>query len=125
MKEIIATDKAPKAIGPYSQAVKAGGLIFVSGQLGINPETAKLVAGGVEKEAQQALENMKNILLQAGSDLSQVVKTTVLLQNMEDFSTVNSIYAGYFPDDFPARACFEVAKLPAGGLVEIEAVAEA
>ena len=124
MKTIITTENAPKAIGPYSQAVRTGNLLFVSGQLGIDPATAKLAEGGVEKEAVQALTNMSKILEAAGTDMSKVVKTTILLDSMEDFAAVNEIYAGFFPSDFPARACYEVAKLPAGGKIEIEAVAE-
>lgn len=124
MKTIIATDKAPKAIGPYSQAVKTGSLLFVSGQLGMEPSSGKLAEGGVEKEAVQALNNMKNILEAAGTNMSKVVKTTVLLESIDDFAAVNNIYAEYFPSDFPARACYQVAKLPAGGKVEIEAIAE-
>jgi 2-iminobutanoate/2-iminopropanoate deaminase len=124
MKKIaISTDRAPAAVGPYSQAVRAGGLIFVSGQIGISPETGALVAGRVAEQTRQALTNLKAILAQAQVGLDEVVKTTVLLTDMADYKAVNEIYAEYFGDVPPARAAFAVAALPLGALVEIEAVA--
>jgi 2-iminobutanoate/2-iminopropanoate deaminase len=120
--KVISTKKAPAAVGPYSQAISANGLVFVSGQLGIDPATGKLV-DGVEAQAEQALENMGAILAEAGLSFASVVKATVLLQSMDDFQKVNAIYAKRFPEQAPARAAFAVAKLPLGGLVEIEAIA--
>ncbi len=124
MKEIIATDKAPAALGPYSQGVKTGNLLFISGQLGMDPSTAKLVPGGTAAEAEQAMKNLMNVLKAAGGEPSDLVKTTILLNDMDDFGAVNTVYAKFFDKDYPARACYQVAKLPAGGMVEIEAVAE-
>jgi 2-iminobutanoate/2-iminopropanoate deaminase len=121
-KKIIATNKAPAAVGPYSQAIRAGGLLFVSGQLGLDPATGKLVEG-VEAQADRALDNMAAILAEAGMGFGQVVKATVLLASMDDFALVNAIYAKRFPEAPPARAAYAVAKLPLGGLVEIEAIA--
>ncbi len=122
MKQVISTDKAPAAVGPYSQAVRAGEFLFVSGQLGIDPGTGKLVDGGVEKQAEQALRNVASIVEAAGGDLGSVVKATVFLQNMSDFALMNGVYSGFFENDPPARAAFEVAQLPLGGLIEIEAI---
>ncbi|WP_121022389.1 RidA family protein [Helicobacter vulpis] len=118
----IHTDHAPKAIGPYSQAIKSGGFVFVSGQLGIDPKSAEF-AGGIKEQTKQAMENMRAILKEAGLDFSAVVKTTILLKNLEDFGVVNEIYGSYFQEPYPARATFQVAKLPKDGLVEIEAIA--
>ena len=122
-KEIILTDKAPKAIGPYSVAMKAGGFIFTAGQIGIDPVTADLVAGGIETETRQVLLNLSNVLTAAGSTLQQVVKTTVFLRDMSDFSRMNAVYAEFFPQNPPARSTAEVAALPKGAVVEIEVVA--
>lgn len=122
MKKIINTEKAPAAVGPYSQAVGAGDMLFISGQLGIDPASGKL-AEGIENQVERALENVKAIVERAGGDMGSIVKVTVLLQSMGDFKTMNSIYGRYFTEDQPARAAFEVAALPLGGLVEIEAVA--
>lgn len=124
MKEIIATDKAPAAIGPYSQAVKVGNLSFTSGMIPINPETNTLVEGGIEVQAEQAFKNIKNLLEAAGSSVDKVVKTVVFIKDMTDFAKVNEIYAKYFTDNYPARSCVEVARLPKDVLIEIEAVAE-
>jgi 2-iminobutanoate/2-iminopropanoate deaminase len=121
-KKVIATKSAPAAVGPYSQAIRAGGLVFVSGQLGLDPATGKLVEG-VEAQAERALDNMAAILAAAGIGFANVVKATVLLASMDDFAQVNAIYAKRFPADPPARAAYAVAKLPLGGLVEIEAIA--
>ena len=122
MKQIVHTEKAPGAIGPYSQSNCGNGMVFVSGQLGLDPVSGEL-AEGVEKQAVQALENLKAILTEAGSSLERVVKTVVYLQSMEDFAAVNQVYATYFTQNYPARSCFAVAGLPKGGLVEIEAIA--
>ena len=120
--EIIHTKKAPEAIGPYSQAMKVGDFVFTSGQVPLNPETGEVVCTDVEGQAKQALENVKNVLEAGGSDLNHVVKTTVYIQNMDDFGKINEIYASYFINVFPARSCVEVSKLPKGVLVEIEAI---
>lgn len=123
MKQVINTDKAPKAIGPYSQAIKANGFLFVSGQLPVVPVTGEFAEGGVAAQTKQSLENIKSILVQAGATLDDVVKTTVFIKDMNDFSVVNNVYGEYFSKDFPARACFEVARLPKDALVEIEVIA--
>jgi 2-iminobutanoate/2-iminopropanoate deaminase len=122
-KEIITAERAPKAIGPYSAAIRAGQFIYTSGQLGFNPETGNLVEGGIEAETRQALTNLQNVLEAAGSGLDQVVKTTVFLRDINDFSAMNSVYAEFFTSKHPARSAFQVAALPKGGAVEIEAVA--
>lgn len=122
MKQIIHTDKAPGAIGPYSQAVRAGNVVYTSGQLGIDVAKGGL-AEGVEAQAHCALKNLGEVLRQAGSGYDRVVKTTVFVQDLKDFATVNGIYAQYFTGDFPARSCVQVAALPMGALVEIECVA--
>ena len=120
--EIIHTEQAPAAIGPYSQAVRAGDMLFTSGQLGLNPETGVL-AEGVRAQADQALKNLGAILHEAGLDYKDVIKTVVFIKNMADFKTVNEVYAQYFTANYPARSCVEVAALPMGGLVEVECVA--
>ena len=122
--KVIATDKAPAAIGPYSQAVKVGNLLFTSGMIPIDPATNTLVEGGIEVQAERALQNVKNLLQAAGSTLDRVVKTVVFIKNMDDFAKVNEIYAKYFTADFPARSCVEVARLPKDVLIEMEAIAE-
>ncbi|HOM71664.1 MAG TPA: RidA family protein [Armatimonadota bacterium] len=122
-KKIIETSTAPKAIGPYSQAVKAGGLIFVSGQIPINPNTNELVSGSIETETTQVMENLKAILSAAGATLADVVKTTIYLADMGDFAKVNEVYGSYFTGSYPARATVQVAGLPKGVRVEIDAVA--
>lgn len=122
-KKVIHTDKAPKAIGPYSQAIKTDSVIYTAGQIGFEPSTMEIVAGGVEAETRQALTNLKNILEAAGSGLEHVVKTLVFLQDMADFPKMNAIYTEYFPENPPARSTVQVAALPKGALVEIEAVA--
>ena len=121
-REVVKTPNAPGAVGPYSQASIANGFVFTAGQTGMVPGTKELPAG-VEAQTRQVLENLKAILTAAGTGLDRVVKTTVFLQNMGDFATMNAIYAEYFPNDPPARSTVEVAKLPIGALVEIEAVA--
>lgn len=122
MKEIISATNAPAALGPYSHAVAMEGVVFTSGQLGIDPETGKLVEG-VAAQAEQALKNLEAVLKAAGASMADVVKTTVFVTDLADFGTVNAIYGQHFGADFPARSCVQVAALPAGGLVEIEAVA--
>lgn len=122
-KMIITTDKAPKAIGPYSAGVKAGHFVYTAGQLGIDPQAGKLVEGGIESETRQALTNLKNILEAAGSSLGGVVKTTVFLRDINDFAAMNGVYAEFFTEDFPARSAIQVAALPLGVAVEVEAVA--
>lgn len=123
MKEIINTENAPRAIGPYSQAIKAGGTVYVSGQLPIDPATGEFAGETIEEQTRQALENAKAILLSTGYTFSDVVKVTVLLDDIEDFVEMNEVYAGYFKKDPPARAAFEVARLPLGARIEIEMIA--
>ena len=124
MKTIISTDKAPAAIGPYSQAVKVGDLLFTSGMIPIDPATNTLVEGGIEVQARRALENVKALLEESGTSMDKVVKTVVFIKNMDDFAKVNEIYAEYFTENFPARSCVEVARLPKDVLIEMEAIAE-
>lgn len=122
-KKVIHTEKAPAAIGPYSQAIQANGFIYVSGQLPVDPATGAFAGETIEEQTRQSLTNIRNILIEAGADMSNVVKTTVLLKNIGDFAKMNEIYAEFFTGDCPARAAFEVAALPKNALVEIEAVA--
>ena len=121
--QTIHTEDAPAAIGPYSQAVRAGSLLMTSGQLGLNPETGVLPEG-IAEQTEQALKNIDAILQEAGFARTDVVKTTVFIRNMNDFGTVNSIYAAFFGEHKPARSCVEVAKLPKGVLCEVELIAE-
>ena len=123
MKTVIATTAAPGAIGPYSQAIEANGFVFVSGQIPLDPATGAFVPGGVEEQAEQSLRNLKAVLAGAGCTLGDVVKTTVLLQDIGDFAAMNAVYAGFFTSGMPARVCYQVAALPMGALVEIDAVA--
>ena len=122
MKKIIASPAAPKAVGPYSQAVEAGGTLYVSGQLPVDA-AAGAMPEGIEAQTRQSLTNLGHILREAGCDFSDVVKTTVLLQSIGDFAAMNAVYAEFFTRDMPARVCYEVARLPMGALVEIDAVA--
>lgn len=122
MKECININGAPAAVGPYSHAVKVNGMIFVSGQLGLDPATGTLPEG-IEAQTRQSLENLKTIVTGCGSDLAHVVKTGIFLADINDFAKVNEIYAEYFNSEKPARSCVEVANLPKGGLVEIEVIA--
>ncbi len=122
-RQVVSAASAPAAIGPYSHAIRAAGFVYTSGQLGIDPASGNLVTGGVEAEARQALVNLGAVLNAAGSDYSRVIKTLVFLKDINDFALVNSIYAGFFPKDPPARSAVQVAALPKGALVEIEAVA--
>ncbi|NLT96103.1 MAG: RidA family protein [Clostridia bacterium] len=120
--EIIHTDKAPKAIGPYSQGVKAGQFLFISGQIPMDPQTGELIKDDIQAQTKQVLENLQAIVSQAGCTLQDVVKTTIYLKDMNNFSLVNEIYAQYFPVNHPARACIEVSRLPKDVGVEIEAI---
>lgn len=122
-RSVVTTDKAPKAIGPYSVAIKAGNLVFTSGQIGLIPETGNIIEGGVEAETRQALSNLANVLEASGASLARVVKTTVFLRDMADFARVNAIYGEFFTQDAPARSAVQVAALPKGAAVEIECVA--
>ena len=123
MKNPISTTKAPAAIGPYSQAIEAGGMVFVSGQLPINPETGEFAEGGVKELTRQSLTNMQHILAEVGLTLDNVVKTTVFLADMSDFAAMNEVYAEFFSAPYPARSAVAVKTLPKGALVEIECIA--
>jgi 2-iminobutanoate/2-iminopropanoate deaminase len=123
LREIIQTDNAPGAIGPYSQAIKAGGFVFVSGQIPTDPQTGEFVAGGITEQTEQVLKNLKAVLEASGSSLAQVVKTTVFLADMKEFSGMNEVYATFFSGAPPARATVAAAGLPRDARVEIEAVA--
>ena len=118
-RKIIQTENAPRAIGPYSQSVLAGNTLYISGQLGMDPDTGKMVQGGVTAQTRQAIENVKAILAQADMTLQNIVRVEVFLADIQDFSSMNEVYASYFTEQFPARAAFEVANLPASGLIEI------
>ena len=122
-KEVIRTDKAPKAIGPYSVANRIGNLVFTAGQIGLDPATNELVSGGIQAETRQALTNIESVLEASGTSLEQVVKTTVFLRDMGDFAQMNTVYAEFFPQDHPARSTVQVAALPRYAAVEIEAIA--
>ena len=122
-KKIVSTEKAPKAIGPYSQAILAEDLVFTAGQVGLDPTTMELVEGGIEAQTRQVLTNLKHVLESADSGLRFVIKTTVFLQDMGDFARMNAVYAEFFPENPPARSTVQVAALPKGALVEIECVA--
>jgi 2-iminobutanoate/2-iminopropanoate deaminase len=122
-KEIVVADRAPQAIGPYSAAVKAGNFVFSAGQLGIDPVSGEFVSGGIEAQTRQALRNLQAVLEAAGSSLEKVLKTTVFLQDMNDFAAMNGVYGEFFQAEYPARSAVQVARLPKDGLVEIEAVA--
>lgn len=123
MKQIISTKNAPGAIGPYSQAVKFGNMLFTSGQIALNPESGELVMTDIPTETKQVMENLKAVLTEAGMNFGNVIKTSIFLSSMDDFATVNEIYASYFENDFPARETVEVAKLPKGVNVEISMIA--
>lgn len=123
MKKVIATENAPKAIGPYSQAIEAGNMLFISGQLPVDPATGKVVEGGIAEQTEQSLKNIKGILEEAGYTFDHVVKCTCLLSTMDDFAGMNEVYARFFTSKAPARAAFAVQKLPLGVKVEIEAIA--
>ena len=123
MKKAIVTDKAPGAIGPYSQAVEVNGMVFVSGQLPIDPATGEFAEGGIKEQARQSLTNLKNILAQEGLTMDNVVKTCVFLADISDFAAVNEVYATFFNVPFPARSAMAVKDLPKGGRIEIECIA--
>jgi len=123
MKKTIQTDNAPKAIGPYSQAVSFGNLIFTSGQIAIHPASGKIVRDGIEEQTRQVMTNLKAILEAAGSDLTKVLKSSVFLNDINDFSRFNEVYATYFPESPPARSTFQVSALPMGAKVEVEMIA--
>ena len=123
MKKIINTTKAPKAIGPYSQAVEMNGMLFISGQVPINPETGKIVEGGITEQTEQVMKNIDAILTEAGYTFDNVVKSTCLLSDMTNFGAMNEVYARYYPYNPPARAAFAVKELPLGVMVEIETMA--
>ncbi|MEO7971469.1 MAG: RidA family protein [bacterium] len=123
MKQIIQTEQAPKAIGPYSQAIKSNGFVFASGQIPIIPETGEFVAGGITEQTEQVIKNLSRVLEAAGSGLQRVVKTTVFLADMEEFAAMNEVYGRFFSDEPPARATVEASGLPRGARVEIEAIA--
>ena len=123
--ETIATDKAPAALGPYSQAIRANGMIYCSGQIPINPATGAIEANTIEGQTAQSITNLRNVLEKAGSSLAKVVKTTVFIKDMNDFAALNKVYAELFGDTKPARSCVEVARLPKDVFVEIECIAEA
>lgn len=123
MREVVATDKAPKAIGPYSQAIRAGGMIFCSGQIALDPATNQLLQGDVAAQTERVLKNLSAVLSEAGSNLEQVVKTTVFLKSMSDFPVMNEVYGRFFAKQPPARSTVEAARLPKDVLVEIDAIA--
>ena len=123
MKKVINTNQAPAAIGPYSQAIKVGNLVYTSGQIPINPATGNFVEGGIKEQTHQSLTNIKAILEEAGLSMNNVVKTTVFLADMNDFADMNSVYAEFFSEPYPARSAVAVKTLPKGALVEIEVVA--
>ena len=123
MKEIIATEKAPQAIGPYSQAVRVGNMVFASGQIPLDPATKEFVPGGITEKTEQVLKNLKAVFAAAGVEMDQIVKTTVFLADMNDFTAMNEVYGKYFSDNPPARATVQAARLPRDAKVEIEAIA--
>ena len=122
-KKVIATEQAPKAIGPYSQAVEANGTVYVSGQLPVDPATGEFAGATIEEQSRQSLTNIRSILAEVGLGMENIVKTTVFLQDIADFAKMNAVYAEFFEKDYPARAAFQVAALPKAAVVEIEAVA--
>ncbi len=123
-KKQIATDKAPAALGPYSQAIAAGGMLYASGQVPIDPATGELAGADIETQAKQVFENLKQVLQAAGTDFGSVVKTTVFLTDLANFGVVNDIYAEYFTAPYPARSCVQISALPKGALIEAELIAE-
>ncbi len=123
MKNVISTDKAPAAIGPYSQAIEVNGMIYTSGVIPVSPATGDIIGDTAASQASQALANLRGLLEAAGSSMGHVIKTTVFIKNMDDFGDINEVYGRYFPEPYPARSCIEAARLPKDVLVEIEAVA--
>lgn len=122
MKTVIETTKAPAAIGPYSQAIEVNGMVYTSGVIPVNPENGEIPQGAKE-QAKQALTNLSNLLEAVGTNMNQVIKTTVFIKEMDDFGTINDVYKDFFTEDFPARSCVEVARLPKDVLLEVEAIA--
>jgi 2-iminobutanoate/2-iminopropanoate deaminase len=125
MRDVVLTDRGPKPIGPYSQAIKANGFVYVSGQVALDPKTGEFLAGDIRRQTERVLENLRGILEAAGTKLSHTVKTTVFLKDMNDFAAMNEVYGRYFAAAAPARSTVEVARLPKDALVEIEVVAAA
>lgn len=123
MKNIISTDKAPAAIGPYSQAVEVNGIVYTSGVIPVNPGTGGIVGSTAAEQAEQAFTNLKNLVEASGTSMENVIKTVVFIKNMDDFSSINEVYSKYFPAPYPARSCVEVARLPKDVLIEVEAIA--
>ena len=123
MRQVIATDTAPKAIGPYSQAIRSAGLLFLAGQIPLDPASMQLVEGDIAKQTERVLENIKAILTAAGSSLDRVVKTTVFLKDMNEFAAMNEVYGRYFPQNAPARSTVEAARLPRDARIEVEVIA--
>jgi len=123
MKTVIYTDNAPKAIGPYSQAIEINGMLFVSGQIPIDPSTSKIIEGGIKEQTEQVMKNIGAILAEAGYTFADVVKSTCLLSDMDNFASMNEVYGRYYPENSPARAAYAVVKLPLGALIEIETIA--
>lgn len=123
MANVISTDKAPAAIGPYSQAIEVNGMIYTSGMIPIDPSTGELVTGSVEAQAEQAISNLEALLAASGSSIEKAVKTVVFISNMDDFGKINEVYAKHFKEPYPARSCVQVARLPKDIAIEIEAVA--
>lgn len=123
MREAVKTEKAPAAIGPYSQGIRSGGFLFCSGQIPLDPSSGKMVEGGIKVQTERVLQNLEAVLTSGGASLRSVVKTTVYLVDLADFPAMNGVYGTFFPEEPPARATVQVAKLPAGALVEIDAVA--
>jgi len=123
MKKIVHTEHAPKAVGPYSQAVEANGMLFISGQIPIDPASGKIVEGGIDEQTEQVMKNIGAILKEAGYTFDNVVKSTCLLDNMDNFAAMNAVYGKYYPENHPARAAYGVVKLPLGVMVEIETIA--
>jgi 2-iminobutanoate/2-iminopropanoate deaminase len=123
MKTVIFTDKAPKAIGPYSQAIEINGMLYISGQIPIDPATSKLVEGEIKEQTEQVMKNIGAILAEAGYTFSDVIKSTCLLSDMNNFAAMNEVYGKFYPENSPARAAYAVVKLPLGALIEIETIA--
>lgn len=123
MKKIINTEKAPKAIGPYSQAVEANGMLFISGQIPIDPAIGKIIDGGITEQTEQVMKNIGAILEEAGYEFKDVIKSTCLLSDMENFAAMNAVYGKYYPENPPARAAYGVVRLPLGAMIEIETIA--
>jgi 2-iminobutanoate/2-iminopropanoate deaminase len=123
MKTVIFTDKAPKAIGPYSQAIEINGMLFISGQIPLDPVTSKIVEGGIKEQTEQVMKNIGAILAEAGYTFADVVKSTCLLNDMDNFAAMNEVYGKYYSENSPARAAYAVVKLPLGALIEIETIA--